>query len=142
MRPTQSSRALEAVIRDLINTREGATYFAERIWGVSLRYDLEGHHPLVGRSCPDVELADGTRLGELMGTGNGVLLDLDGRPQLEALARRWGGRLHYVAHDAKDRLGLSAVLVRPDGFVAWASDSTPDVEQLTQSLSRWFGNPE
>ncbi|MGH8037644.1 MAG: FAD-dependent monooxygenase [Stenotrophomonas sp.] len=142
MRPTQSSRALEAVIRDLINTRDGATYFAERIWGISLRYDLDGHHPLVGRSCPDLELADGTRVGVLMEAGNGVLLDLDGRPQLEALARRWGGRLDYVAQDAKDRLGLSAVLVRPDGFVAWATDSTPDVEQLTQSLSRWFGGPE
>jgi hypothetical protein len=96
----------------------------------------------VGRSCPDVELADGTRLGALLGAGNGVFLDLDGRPQLESLARRWGGRLQYVAQDAMDRLGLSAVLVRPDGFVAWATDSTPDLEQLTHSLSRWFGDPE
>jgi hypothetical protein len=87
-------------------------------------------------------LADGTRVGALMEAGNGVLLDLDGRPQLAALARRWGSRLHYVAQDAKERLGLSAVLVRPDGFVAWATDSAPDVEQLTQLLSRWFGDPE
>src|SRR5207302_81349 len=40
MRPDPHSRALEAVLRDLIDTRDGATYFAERVWGVSLRYDL------------------------------------------------------------------------------------------------------
>jgi hypothetical protein len=44
MRPSPSSRALEAIIRDLIDTRDGATYFAERVWGVSLRYDLGGRH--------------------------------------------------------------------------------------------------
>ena len=69
MRPSRSSRALEAIIRDLIDTRDGATYFAERVWGVSLRYDLGGGHPLVGRSAPDFELADGTRLGELLENG-------------------------------------------------------------------------
>ena len=69
MRPSRSSRALEAIIRDLIDTRDGATYFAERVWGVSLRYDLGGGHPLVGRSAPDFELADGTKLGELLRNG-------------------------------------------------------------------------
>jgi len=50
MRPSRSSRALAAIIRDLIDTRDGATYFAERVWGVSLHYDLGGGHPLVGRA--------------------------------------------------------------------------------------------
>src|SRR5689334_9073468 len=53
MRPSRSSRALGAIVRDLISTRDGATYFAERAWGVSLRYDLGSDHPLVGRSAPD-----------------------------------------------------------------------------------------
>jgi hypothetical protein len=118
MRPARSSRALEAIMRDLIDTRDGATYFAERVWGVSLRYDLGGNHPLVGRSAPDFELVDGTRLGELIRNGKGLLLDFDVSAPLEALASRWGGRITYVASDANDRLGLSAVLVRPDGFVA------------------------
>src|SRR5262249_25835230 len=61
MRPAPSSRALQAIIRDLIETRNGTTYFAERVWGVALRYDLGGSHPLVGRSVPDFELVDGTR---------------------------------------------------------------------------------
>src|SRR4029077_4689244 len=75
MRPSRSSRALEAIIRDLIDTRDGATYFADRVWGVSLRYDLGGNHLLVGRSVPDFELVDGTKLGELMEAGKGLLLD-------------------------------------------------------------------
>jgi hypothetical protein len=61
MRPTRSSRALEAIVRDLIDTRGGATYFAERVWAVSLRYELGGHHPLVGCSVPDFEMADDRR---------------------------------------------------------------------------------
>ncbi len=43
-------------MRDLITTRNGTTYFAERVWGASLRYDLGEAHPLMGRSCPDIEL--------------------------------------------------------------------------------------
>ena len=69
------SSALAAIVRDLIDTRDGATYFAERVWGVSLRYDLGDEHPLVGRSCPDFELEDGARLGVLLRDGKGVLLD-------------------------------------------------------------------
>lgn len=142
MRPSRSSRALEAIIRDLIDTRDGATYFAERVWGVSLRYDLGGDHPLVGRSAPDFELADGTKLGELVRNGRGLLLDFDPRFPLQAFAGRWSGRINYVAGDAKDRLGLSAVLVRPDGFVAWAADAAPDLDEAAQAASRWFGEPE
>jgi 2-polyprenyl-6-methoxyphenol hydroxylase-like FAD-dependent oxidoreductase len=141
MRPTRSSRALEAIIRDLIDTRDGATYFAERVWGVSLRYDLGGGHPLVGLSAPDFELADGTKLGELLGKGKGLFLDFDARAPLQALASRWSDRITYVASDAKDRLGLNALLVRPDGVLAWAAEAAPDHEEASQAASRWFGEP-
>ncbi len=142
MRPCRSSRALEAIIRDLIDTRDGATYFAARVWGVSLRYDLGGGHPLVGRSTPDFELADGTRLGELLRNGKGLFLDFDARPSLRALASRWGGRITYIAGDVKDRLGLSALLLRPDGFVAWAGEAVVNDEEASVAASRWFGEPE
>jgi 2-polyprenyl-6-methoxyphenol hydroxylase-like FAD-dependent oxidoreductase len=138
MRPDRQTRALQAVLRDLIDTRDGATYFAERVWGVSLRYDLGAEHPLVGRSCPDFELEDGTRLGTLLRAGSGLLLDF-GRPAaLQGLAGLWGDRVRYLANDAKDCLGLSALLVRPDGFVAWASDTTPCPEDVTRAAARWF----
>ncbi|UGA47898.1 FAD-dependent monooxygenase [Bradyrhizobium quebecense] len=142
MRPSRSSRALEAIIRDLIATPDGATYFAERVWGVSLRYDLGGGHPLVGRSAPDFALASGKRLGELLRDGRGLLLDFDPRSPLRALAERWRGRIGYVASDAGDRLGLNAVLVRPDGFVGWATDIEPDLEETARAATRWFGESD
>ena len=141
MRPSRNSRAPESIIRDLIETRDGATYFAERVWGVSFRYDLGGSYPLVGRSAPDFELVDGARLGELLRKGPGLLLDFDPRCPLQALASRWSGRITYVAGDVKDRLSLSTVLVRPDGFVAWAADTAPGLEEAAQAASRWFGEP-
>jgi 2-polyprenyl-6-methoxyphenol hydroxylase-like FAD-dependent oxidoreductase len=142
MRPSRSSRALEAILRDLIDTRDGATYFAERVWGVSLRYDLGGSHPLAGRSAPDFELADGTRLGEHLRTGRGLLLDFDARASLQTLATRWSDRIAYITSEAKDRLGLSAMLVRPDGMVAWAADADPAVDEAARIASQWFGEPE
>jgi hypothetical protein len=96
----------------------------------------------VGRSAPDFELVDGTKLGERLTNGKGLLLDFDARPALQALASRWNSRITYVASDAKDRLGLSAVLVRPDGFVAWAGEAAPNHEEVAQAASRWFGKPE
>jgi hypothetical protein len=140
MRP--SSRALQAIVRELIDTRDGATYFAERIWGVFLRYDLGDEHPLVGRSCPDFELEEGTRLGALLRDGRGLLLDFGGRASLQALDGVWGDRVRYVASEAKDCLGLRALLVRPDGFVAWASDATPSPEEVTRAAARWFATRE
>jgi 2-polyprenyl-6-methoxyphenol hydroxylase-like FAD-dependent oxidoreductase len=139
MRPSRSSRALEAILRDLIETRDGATYFAERVWGVSLRYDLGGTHPLVGRSAPDFALADGTRLGERLRSGKGLLLDFDADLKRLGLASRWSGRIDAVACDAKERLGLNAVLVRPDGIVAWVGEAAADQEALEPALWRWFG---
>jgi hypothetical protein len=98
---------------------------------VSLRYDLGDDHPLVGRSCPDFELEDGTRIGELLRDGRGLLLDFGRVLQpIDGVTR--------VARDAKDRLGLSAVLVRPDGFVAWASDAAPSREAATRAALRMW----
>jgi hypothetical protein len=97
---------------------------------------------LVGRSAPDFELVDGRKLGELIRNGKGLLLDFDGSGPLEALASRWSGKVTYVASDVKARLDLSAVLVRPDGFVAWAGGATPDLEEAAQAASRWFGEPD
>lgn len=142
MRPSRSSRALEAIIRDLIDTRDGATYFAERVWGLSLRYDLGDPHPLVGRSVPDYAFADGRRPAELLRSGRGLLLDFDNRASLKALAHRWTGRINHVASDARDRSGLTALLVRPDGIVAWVSEEAPHHEGAARAAMRWFGDPD
>ena len=140
MRPNRSSRALETIFRDLIETTDGATYFAERVWGMRLRYDLGVTHPLVGSSAPDFELADGTRLGEHLRYGKGVLLDFKIGSPPSQYRGLFNSRVKYIASDVTDRLGLSAVLVRPDGFVAWVSDAVPSYEEFGQAVSRWFGS--
>ncbi|WP_342627823.1 FAD-dependent monooxygenase [Nguyenibacter vanlangensis] len=140
MRPSPSARAIEAIMRDLIATRDGATYFAGRVSGVSLGYDLGGAHPLIGTSVPEFRLMDGTTVGERLRTGTGLLLDFEARPSLAAMADRWRSRLSYIGCNAADRLGISALLVRPDGIVAWINEGEADEAGLTLAASRWFGD--
>src|SRR6202789_4179192 len=138
MKPDPSSRALNAIVRDLMNTRDGATYIAGRVWGVSTHYDLGGGHPLVGHSVPNFEFEDGARMGELMHDGQGMLLDFDGNASLKTLASEYGGRIKHVSSRAKEQLGLSAVLIRPDGTIAWASERDPHGSDLEKAAARWF----
>jgi 2-polyprenyl-6-methoxyphenol hydroxylase-like FAD-dependent oxidoreductase len=138
MRPSKSTRALEAIIRDLIDTRDGATYFAERVWGVSQRYDLGASHPLVGRSVPDFEFFDGTRAGEYLRAGNSLLIDFDANATLRELSMRWSKGVAYLAREAPNQLGLKAVLVRPDGVVAWATNEQPRPDEVENALVQWL----
>ena len=138
MKPGPAARAMNAIIRDLMNTRDGATYFAGRVWGIATHYDLGGGHPLTGHSVPNFELEDGTRIGELMRDGPGILLDFDGDPALETLASEYGNQLKYISGKAIDQLGLSAVLVRPDGIIAWACDHATYGSELQKAAARWF----
>jgi 2-polyprenyl-6-methoxyphenol hydroxylase-like FAD-dependent oxidoreductase len=141
MRPSRSSRALEAILRDLIETPDGATYFAQRVWGMDLRYELGGAHPMVGASVPDFQLHDGTTVNQYLGTGRGLLLQFDGVASLEAVARRWGGRIVQVASNSPNDHELKAALIRPDGVACWASDADPDLEEFAHAARRWFGEP-
>jgi hypothetical protein len=138
MRPGQATRALNAIIRDLMNTRDGATYMAARVWGIFTHYDLGGSHPLVGHSVPNFEFEDGARIGQFLRDGQGVLLDFENNVSLTNLASQYGEQIKYVSGQARDRLGLSAVLIRPDGIVAWASDNDPDCRELHNAAARWF----
>jgi 2-polyprenyl-6-methoxyphenol hydroxylase-like FAD-dependent oxidoreductase len=131
-------RALHAVFRDLMNTRDGATYMAARVWGVFTHYDLGGDHPLVGHSVPNFEFEDGTKVGELLQDGQGMLLDFDRNASLKTLASEYNNRMKFVSGRAKEQFGLSAVLIRPDGIVAWASESEPNGESIREAVARWF----
>jgi len=138
MQPTPEGRALQAIVRDLIATRDGATYFAGRVWGVNLRYDLGEAHPLAGRSAPDFTFDDGTTIAELLRDGRGLLLDFTADAALAAAAGEAGKRILYVTCRAADRGALGALLVRPDGIVAWAADGTPDADDFRRAAARWF----
>ncbi|PWV46505.1 FAD-dependent monooxygenase [Chitinophaga sp. S165] len=141
MRPDPHARALNAIMRDLINTRDGATYMAGRVWGVHTHYHLNGNHALVGHSIPDFEFEDSTKLGEFMQDGRGILLDLDTNASLKTWAGKCSDRIRYISGSVKDNLGLTAALIRPDGIVAWATDKDPDYSELQQAADRWFLSP-
>jgi len=138
MNPTPQARALNAIIRDIMDTRDGATYFAGRVWGVSTYYDLGGEQPLAGYSVPNFELEDGKKIGELMHDGQGMLLDFNNNDSLKTLTDEYSGQIKYVSGSAKDKLGLSAVLIRPDGIIAWAADNNTDCVELQKAMDRWF----
>lgn len=139
MRPTPASRALAAVVAELVETGDGATYFAERVWGVGQRLDLGAAHPLVGRSVPDFVFADGCRMGERLRDGRGALVAFDAQHALSAALAPWREQLTCMAGPAVDTLGVRAVLVRPDGIVAWATDAAPDLPTLIGVVRHWFG---
>lgn len=139
MRPSRSAQALRAIISDLMATPDGATYFAERVWGVSVRYDLGGNHPLVGRSAPDFVLGDGMRLNEHLRQGRALLLDFGDVDSLKTLADRYSDRVMYLWCDAPISSGLQALVIRPDGFVAWASDRPTDGAEAARALSQLLG---
>jgi hypothetical protein len=143
MRPGPHARALNAIVRDLMNTRDGATYMAGRVWGVFTHYNLGGNHPLVGHSVPNFEFEDGARIGELMHDGQGILLDFDRNASLKTLASKYGDQIKYVSGSPKDRLAVSTVLIRPDGMIAWACDNdqrtAKGCSSLDQALKEVFG---
>ncbi|MGW4325019.1 aromatic-ring hydroxylase C-terminal domain-containing protein [Nocardia sp. NPDC004573] len=101
-------------------------------------YDLGGGHPLVGSATPDIELADGTRLGEYFTGPEAVLLDLPDSADLRSRAAGWAARVRVVTAKPAQSRELSALLIRPDGCVAWAADRG-DLDGLEESLVRWFG---
>ncbi|MFH9424636.1 FAD-dependent oxidoreductase [Streptomyces sp. NPDC017529] len=140
MRGDAKSAALREVVADLLGTRAGTTYAVKKISGVTQRIDLPGDHPLVGRFVPDLWLRDGSRLAD-HGHGGGFLL-LDRTPDgaFARLAAAWAGRVSSVIDAPAAPTG---VLVRPDGVVAWASDTADvaGVAGLEAALHRWAGVP-
>ncbi|TQM69236.1 2-polyprenyl-6-methoxyphenol hydroxylase-like FAD-dependent oxidoreductase [Actinomadura hallensis] len=125
-------QAVRRLLTELMDLPEVSRRLTEKITAISVRYDLGGGHPLLGRRLRDLPLKEG-RLYERMRGGRGLLLDRTGRLSAEG----WAGRVDRVA-DADAGLGAPAALLRPDGHVAWAGD---DQEDLRARLHDWFGAP-
>ncbi|MER6080114.1 FAD-dependent monooxygenase [Streptomyces sp. NPDC001833] len=138
MRPDRHARALRRVVTDLALTTTGTTYLVKQISGVWQHYDLPGDHPLTGQSAPDLELSDGTRLGDHLHDGRALLLDLADDPKLRARAEGYGDRVDVVTAACPGRPELTGLLVRPDGFVAWAAGGNDQEDDLDAVLTRWF----
>ncbi|PSK89822.1 FAD-dependent monooxygenase [Taibaiella chishuiensis] len=138
MQPTAAARALYAIVGDLLDTCDGATYVAGRIWGIDMHYKLEGAHPLTGYSMPAFTLEHGAHAGSYLQSGRGLLLDFEVNPALQSLVTRYSQALQYIPGKAADRQEVSALLVRPDGMVAWACDGDTDLAALEKALGTWF----
>lgn len=143
LRPDPLTTALRGVVSDLMDTHDGNTYFTKLIGGLWLNYDLGGGHPLTGHRAPDPQLVlpDGTaaRPGELCQDGSALLLDLAGSAEVQTAAEPWADRVRTVTAKASDLPGVAALLIRPDGFVAWAAADAGDTSGLGGALATWFG---
>ncbi|MCX5330539.1 rifampin monooxygenase [Streptomyces sp. NBC_00140] len=124
----QAVRRLMAELMDF----EGVTrHLIEKVTALDIRYDFGEGHELLGRRLRDVKLKQG-RLYELLHGGRGLLLDqTGGRLSLAG----WADRVDHVV-DGSEELDVPAVLLRPDGHVAWVGE---DQEELLARLPRWFG---
>ncbi|WP_106401349.1 rifampin monooxygenase [Actinocorallia populi] len=122
--------ALRGLFSKLMDFEEVNRYVTEMITAVGVRYDFGEGHELLGRRLRDVKLKQG-RLYELMRGGRGLLLDQTGRLSVEG----WSDRVDHVV-DTSEELDVPAVLLRPDGHVAWAGEGR---RELLDGLCRWFG---
>jgi hypothetical protein len=141
MNPGPNAPALQRLVHDLLDTPDGTTHVFRSTSGLSHRHDLGSDQPLVGRTAPDFRLADGTRLGDLLREGHGVALDFTTDQRLHDAAMSWKGRIRYAAGPVSNDLGFGALLIRPDGVVAWSDGYGPDHETYRHAATHWFGDP-
>jgi 2-polyprenyl-6-methoxyphenol hydroxylase-like FAD-dependent oxidoreductase len=123
-------QAVRRLLAELMDFEEVNRYLIEKIIAIGIRYDFGEGHELLGRRLRDVELKQG-RLYELLHAGRGLLLDQTGRLSVEG----WADRVDHVV-DVSEELDAPAVLLRPDGHVAWVGD---DQQDLLGPLTKWFG---
>jgi 2-polyprenyl-6-methoxyphenol hydroxylase-like FAD-dependent oxidoreductase len=149
-RPTDDrTKALRDIMSGLLGMDEPRRRFAAMMSGLDIHYDLGSGHPLVGRRMPDVDIvtADGSaRVFTLLHNGRAALVNFGEAGSLEASG--WADRLDLVDAKYADAWQLpalgevarpAAVLIRPDGHVAWVGDGSD--AGLADALSRWFGPP-
>ncbi len=140
-------QALRDTMAELLGMDEPRKRIAAMLSGLDVHYDLGEGHPLLGRRMPDLDLdtADGpTRVFTLLHDARPLLLNLGESGGIEISS--WANRVRLV--DAKhygtwelpvlgEIASPQAVLIRPDGHVAWAGDITD--QELSQALATWFG---
>lgn len=141
---------LRDIMGELMADKGVAGHFAGMVSGLGVRYDMgPGEHPLLGRRLSpyrELELPDGsrTRVAELLHAGRALLITTDGSGEAERIAAAWSDRLDTVtgtwvpaAGDSLLDAAPGSALVRPDGYIAWASPGGGD---LHGALGRWLGS--
>ncbi len=148
-REDERTKALRDTMSELLAMAEPRKRFAGMMSGLDIHYDLGEGHPLLGRRMPDLDLvtADGpTRVFALLHDARPLLLNF-GQPGAFDIGP-WADRVRSVdaSYDGAWELPVlraveapGAVLVRPDGYVAWVGG--PEAAGLADALTRWFGPP-
>ncbi|MEV4617379.1 rifampin monooxygenase [Asanoa sp. NPDC049573] len=124
------AQAVRRLLSELMDFDDVNRHLIEKITAIGIRYDFGSADDLVGRRQRDVALKRG-RLYELTRGGRGLLLDQTGRLSVAG----WENRVDHVV-DVSEELDAPALLLRPDGHVAWLGD---DQQALLDHLTRWFG---
>ncbi|MGW0484120.1 FAD-dependent monooxygenase [Nonomuraea sp. NPDC003214] len=144
-----AAEALREVVRELLADEQPLRRMGALVAGSDIRYPMPGagRHPLTGAFAPDLTLHTErglTSVAELMRPARPVLLDLAGRRDLRETAGDWQPRVGVHTAKTGDR-PADALLIRPDGHIAWAAtvDEPEDsaAPSLREALSAWFGTP-
>jgi anhydrotetracycline monooxygenase len=143
MRPGPHVDALRDLVAQLMAIDVVNRYFGAMLGGLDLKYPMPGDHPRIGRPWGDLALTlfDGTAASTsaLMQDGRALLLDLGAGDAIASPAADLTDRVQVVRASAA-RADLGALLIRPDGFVAWAAaPGAVDRDGLDRALRTWFG---
>jgi 2-polyprenyl-6-methoxyphenol hydroxylase-like FAD-dependent oxidoreductase len=146
-RDDELSVAVRDVVSELLRLPDAARRVGEMIEGSDVRYDMPGagagSHPLAGKLMPDIGLTvDGgtTRVAELMRAARPVLLDFTPDHRAAAVANAWTRPVTVLmAKPLVPPSPAGAVLIRPDGYVAWAAAQGGSEAGLAQALAAWCG---
>jgi len=149
-REDDRTMAARDIVGDLLRMEEPRKHIAGMMSGLDIRYELGDGHPLLGRRMPDLDVVTASgprRVFSFLHKAQPLLLNL-GAPRAMDIAP-WSDRVQCVdaMYAGKWELPVlgevaapGAVLIRPDGYVAWVGDGTQ--QGLTEALTTWFGVPE
>jgi flavin-dependent dehydrogenase len=150
LRTDDRTNALREITSELLRMDEPRKRVAAMMSGLDIHYDLGEGHPLLGRRVPDIDLVTGAgplRVFTLLRGARPVLLNL-GEPGIFDITQ-WADRVQLIDAEYAGMWELpaigrvtapTAVLIRPDGYVAWVGDLTQ--AGLIDALTTWFGPPK
>jgi 2-polyprenyl-6-methoxyphenol hydroxylase-like FAD-dependent oxidoreductase len=145
VRPGPEVTALRELFSELVTEPSVVRRLVDLVSGAENRYvgalDAPAH-PLVGHWVPDFAVANGDRthrIAELARDGRPLLVDLTEGGVVAAAVADVADQLTVAVGRPVGDVAATALLVRPDGYVAWATSTAPDGDELRRVLARWFG---